>query len=153
MLSPAGIFYVYGFWVALPLSVAAARLWGGWAERAVALCYVAAFAATTLVLELHAKPFVSIQLGLVLVDAALIVALAAIAVRSSMAWVIWATSFQIIGTLGHLSKLVRPEMSRLAYGLMEGMSGWPTLIALMIGIWKFRRSRRKADAAHSSRNY
>jgi len=149
MLSPAGIAYVYGFWVALPLTCIAAGLWGGWPERAVSLLYAVALVATALVLERYAKPFVSIQVGVLLVDALLVAALVLLAMRSHRGWLIWASSFQLIGTLGHLSKLVRPDMSRLAYGLMEGASGWPTLLALMIGIWGHWRRTRASGAARS----
>lgn len=150
MLSPAGILYVYGFWAALPLTCVAAYRWGGWPERAVSLFYAVALVATALVLEPYAKPFVSIQVGLLIVDALLVASLVLLALRTQRGWLIWASSFQIIGTLGHLSKLVRPDMSRLAYGLMEGASGWPTLLALMIGIWRHHRSSRRTAAARSS---
>lgn len=141
MLSPVGIVYIYGFWAVLPLVVVAAFIWGGAAERLIAVSYAVALVATALVLEPYAKPFLSVPVGLVVVDAVLLAVLVAAAVRYERRWLIWASSFQVIGTLGHLSKLVLPEMSRLAYGLMEGASGWPTLLALMLGILQCRRHR------------
>lgn len=142
MLSPVGILYIYGFWVALPLTCLAAALWGRGPERSVAFFYLVALLATIWVHSEHAKTFVQVDMGIVAVDLALLAGLVLVAHTSGRGWLIWATSFHAIAVLGHLAKLIRPEMSRLAYGLMEGASGWPTLLALMWGIWQCRRTRR-----------
>ncbi|NIJ21119.1 hypothetical protein FHS95_002822 [Sphingomonas naasensis] len=149
MLSPLGLVYVYGFWVALPLTCLAAFLWGGRTERAMSLFFLLALIATNAVLKPHADPFASIALALVAIDCAVLLALVLAATLSGRGWLIWASAFQIVATVGHLSKLLLPDLSRLAYGPMEGASGWPILLALMTGIWRYRR-RRGASVAKDS---
>lgn len=144
------LFYVYTFYALLPLLVLAAMLWGGWPERAVAWLYVAALVGTELLKSRAAASFMSLEAGVLIVDGALLAALAFVAVRSGRWWVIWATAFQFIGTLGHLGKLVNPGMSPTAYGLMESASSYPALIALAIGIRAHRRRTIAAAAATSS---
>lgn len=149
MLSPLGILYVYGFWVALPLTCLAAFRWGGRIECAMSLLFLLALVATTAVLESYADPFASIPVALVAVDCAVLLALLVAAMRSRRGWLIWASAFHIIATIGHLSKVMLPDLSRLAYGLMEGASGWPILLALMTGIWRYRRRGRATVATKS----
>lgn len=146
MLSPIGLAYVHGFWLALPLGVAAAWRWGSAAARTAGLALALAFLASFGVLHAEVRPFAVVAPGLVIIDLGLVVMLAALAMRSREHWLICATSFQTIATLGHLSKTVLPGMSQLAYGLMEGASGWPTLIALLIGTWRYRRQPRTTAA-------
>jgi hypothetical protein len=139
MLSPLGVVYVYGFWVALPLTCLAAFRWGGRTERAISLLFLTALLGTSVVLNSYAEPFATIPIALVAIDCAVLAGLSAAAILSRRGWLIWATAFQIIATIGHLSRLMLPDLSRLAYGLMEGASGWPALLALMIGICRYRR--------------
>lgn len=149
MLSPVGVVYVYGFWVALPLTCLAAFRWGGRPERAVSLLFLAALLGTSVVLKFYAEPFAAIPAALVAIDGAVLAGLVVAAMSSRRGWLIWATVFQIIATIGHLSRLMVPDLSRLAYGLMEGASGWPALLALMIGICQCRR-RDHGRAAKAS---
>jgi hypothetical protein len=145
------LIYVYSFYVLLPLLVLAAMLWGGTTERTVAWLYVAALMGTKLLKSSGATDFISLEAGILLVDGALLVALGWLATRSGGWWLICATAFQTIATLGHLGKLVNPDMSRTAYGLMESASSYPTLITLAIGIYQYRRRTTGAGAGTSSR--
>lgn len=149
MLSPLGIVYIYGFWLALPLTAAAAFRWADWPERAIGLAYLVALIATVTVIPKYAAGFFSLEAIVLFIDVALVLTMLVIAAITHRGWLIWATAFQIIGTLGHLSKMVVPGMSRTAYAIMEGASGWPTLLALMIGIW-LHRSRAAPTRSASS---
>ncbi|MDT8760522.1 hypothetical protein MZO42_17615 [Sphingomonas psychrotolerans] len=149
MLSPLGVLYVYGFWIALPLTCLAAFLWGGRIERVMSLVFLLALVATTAVLRSYADPFSSTRIALATVDCVVLLALLVAATKSSRGWLIWASAFQVIATTAHLSRLMVPDLSRLAYGLMEGASGWPVLLALMTGIWRHHHRSRANDASAS----
>lgn len=149
MLSPLGIAYIFGFWLALPLTCAAAFRWGGAPERIVGILFIAALLATKAMKSHFLGGFVSLEAGVLAVDGILLGSLVALSIRFQRGWLIWATSFHLVATLGHLSKLVNPELSSLAYGLMEGASGWPTLLALMVGIGQNHKLRIKRSAAQS----
>lgn len=139
-MSPLGLLYVYGFLLLFPLTCLAAFRWGEWPERSVALAYLLALAGTEVAAP-RGSDFVSFEAGVLVIDFMLLAALVVIAVRSDRTWVIWSAGIHAIATLGHLSKLVSPNLSNLAYGLMEGASAWPALIALMIGTWQAARRR------------
>jgi hypothetical protein len=147
------LIYVYSFYVLLPLMVLAAMLWGGATERTVAWLYVAALLGTKLLRSSMATSFISLEAGVLVVDGALLIALGWLAIMSGRWWLICATAFQLIATLGHLGKLVNPDMSRTAYGLMESASSYPTLITLAIGIYQYRRRTTAAAAGTSSATY
>lgn len=142
--------YVYSFILLIVLTTAAATFWGGWTERLVAWLFVAAFASTRL---LKSSAYGSLETGILIVDGTLLVVLAAITIRTGKGWLIWATAFQLIATLGHLGKLLNPELSRMGYSLMETASSHPTQIALAIGIYLHRRRMTGGGAGTSSATY
>lgn len=146
MLSPAGVIYIFGFWLLLPLACVAAFRWGGWTERIAGMLFVTALILTKAMKQDFLGGFVSLEAGVLLVDGALLCALVVVSSLSGRGWVIWATSFHLVATLGHLSRTLDPTMSSLAYGLMEGASGWPTLLALMVGIRQHHVRRTRLDA-------
>ncbi len=143
-------FYVMTFYLALPLLVLAASRWGGWPEKSVAILFVAAALATMLVRSGAATKYHSVELGVFAVDLALLAGLAAVAVRANRWWTIWAAAFQAITVTGHLAKMATPGLSRMAYALMLGVSAYPALIALALGIWNHHRATIRAAGAISS---
>lgn len=149
MLSPVGVIYVFGFWLALPAACAAAFRWGGKPEQVASFLFIAALFATKAMKGQFLGGYASLEAGVLMVDGALLFALVVISILSGRGWLIWATSFHLVATLGHLSKIINPDMSQLAYGLMEGASGWPTLLALAAGIRQHHSRRIRYGVAQS----
>ena len=146
-MTPLGFAYVYGFWVTLLALCAIAAVRGQWLERAVAFAYLGASLATTASVGTSVYP---VEYGVLAVDVALAAFLAAAALRSGRWWLICATSFQILATLAHLSRVVHADMSNLAYALMEGASSWPALICLAIGLAEKRGPAHRSGIDASS---
>ncbi|WP_431469268.1 hypothetical protein [Sphingosinithalassobacter sp. LHW66-3] len=128
----------------------AAFLWGERPEREAALLFLAGAALSELSKTDAASRFLMVEHGVLLFDLGFTAALGTLAILHKRWWLIWATAFHVLATLGHLGKLVEPEMSRMAYGLMQSASSYPVLIAFGIGIWAAQRRRKSArKAAHS----
>jgi len=147
--SLADFLYLGLFWFTLPVLLIAAGLWGGKSERLVAGCYVAALAASKLLKSAPQHDFFKVEAGLVVADAALLAALIAVAARYGRSWVILVAAFQLLSTLAHFARLIRADLTPLAYSLMESASSYPALILLAVGIVSHHRSAR-GDAAGSS---
>lgn len=145
----ADFLYLGLFWMALPALLIAAGIWGGQSERLVAALYVMALIASKLVKSAPNRDFISFETGLLIVDAALLAGLIAVAARYGRSWVNVVASFQVLSTLAHFARLIRADLTPLAYSLMESGSSYPALILLGMGILSHRRSV-KAGAAASS---
>jgi len=144
--SLADFLYLGLFWLTLPALLIAAGLWGGRSERLVAGFYVAALAASKLLKSAPQDDFFDVEVGLVVADAALLVALVAVAARYGRSWVILVAAFQLLSTLAHFARLIRSDLTPLAYSLMESASSYPALMLLGVGIVGHHRSA-KAGAA------
>ena len=127
------------------LLVALLAWWRGeWPERTAAALYVAAWIGTQLLKPDLLHRYHYVEIGVLTVDATLLVALTFLAIRSGRGWLIWATAFQLLSTSAHLGRALNPAFSALAYSILEGAWGYPMLIALALGtLWNPRRSRRK----------
>lgn len=145
----ADFLYLGLFWIALPAVLFAAWVWGGRSERIVAALYVAALTASKLLKSEPAHDFFNVEAGLVVTDTALLAALIAVAARYGRTWVILTAAFQLLSTLAHFARLIRADLTPLAYSLMESASSYPALILLAVGTIAHRRSV-KGDAVGPS---
>ena len=145
-----GFVYANVFNLLLFLTAVAAVIWGGWVERVVSALFVTALVASLAVLRFSSVKYLGFETGLFIVDGTLLIALLLVTLRAGQGWLICATSFQAIAVLGHLAKLVNPHYSRMAYWLMANASIYPTVIALAVGIWQYRRRKIAAAAGTSS---
>jgi len=101
-----------------------------------------------LALMLLASPLVStiefkgVEVGLAATDIILLIGLTWCSMRAPRWWLIGMTSLQLLMTLGHASKLLFPEMSRLSYAIVTGGGAYFQVILLSIGTLLAIRSRR-----------
>jgi hypothetical protein len=135
--------YFIGFWVLLPISVAAALKWGARPERQVAWMMTAGAIFSMIAMPSGTTRYQHIEWIVLAIDAAMFLGFTRVAIRSQRAWVIWAAGFQGVAVIGHIGKLMVPETTRMAYAIMEQASSYPTVIALLIGTWQYQR-RAKA---------
>jgi hypothetical protein len=133
------LLYVNGFRVLFLLTIIAAMVWGGRTERGVAVLFVAVWAASQALRAMADTRYLGFETGQLIIDMIMLIGLLIVTLRSGHWWLICATSFQAVGVLGHLAKLVNPVMSRMAYALMANISIYPAVIALAVGIWQHRR--------------
>jgi|GEM_PF-164535 len=128
-------------------------LWlGGAPERVGAAIYVIAVLLTHVAASAVARPFSSMEVGILIVDATMLIALLALALTAARLWPIWATALHVIATGGHAVKLVDSTVIPWAYAFVLAFWSYPMLLLLVLGTWNHQRrvARFGADRSWSS---
>ena len=114
---------------------------GGKPERLAALLLLAAL---ILSLSLGAvENFANLQVWYAIVDGVLTLALLALAMAANRLWLIPLTACQLATVLGHLTKILAPDLVPLGYAFLMGFWAWPVTALLAFGTW-CHRQRMKA---------
>jgi len=134
---------MFGPFVFIPLLLAVciyAWVRGGADERVVAVTCLLGTAATLLVISPLRERYAGVELGLMLVDLAVLACFVMVALRSKRFWPLWAAGLQLTTMLGHLLKSVDPEVVPRAYG--AALQSWSYPILLILAFGTFRAHRR-----------
>ena len=136
------------FWAILFLTCGYA-LWRGRSdERIVAsVCLMATIATRFAISPLQIR-YASVESGLMLIDALVLLAFIWIALTSQRFWPLWVAGLQLTNSISHLMKLADIQLMPRAYGAAAAMWSYPILLVLAIGTWRSRR--RGADDQHFS---
>jgi len=129
-----------------------ALLKGGSPERVGALVLAAA-SIFSFAIVAHPRNLYTVEPGLFLVDAAMLIAFAVLALRVDRFWPIWISAFAGLGLLGHLGRWsLGPELDRRAYIISIVVWSYPMLAAIAIGTFNHHRRMRgtSADPARSN---
>ncbi len=113
-------------------------------ERIAASVCVLATLATRLVISPVAVRYSSLEVGLLVIDAAVLAAFVAIALRSHRFWPLWAAGLQLTNSLSHLMKAVDADLLPRAYAAAAVFWSYPILLVILIGTWRTHRRRLKA---------
>lgn len=143
------ILYVWMFWPALVITVGMAAKWGGPAERWAGAAYLGAAITETLIRAPMSHAYRTIDVGVAGVDLCLLIALIACLVRYERRWLYAASALQFVVVTAHIAKLTVPTISRLAYAIMTGSGGYPSLVLLAVGTATFALRRRSSGRSHS----
>lgn len=137
------------FAVLFALTVLYALLRGGTPERLAALAYLLAYLAGVALTANRSDAFQSVELGILMTDAALAAALVIIATRANRYWTIWAASLQTVALTGHLAKFVVPEILAPAYAVTLIVWSYAAIPVLAIATLRHqqRMSARGQDLA------
>lgn len=127
----------------LVLTTAYAGLFGGRAGIAGAAIFWAGSLLTVAVTETH---WASTEYGVMLVDLSCLLALVLLAFASNRCWPIWATGFQAVAVMTHITTLIAPGFWPRAYYFLVGAWALPVLLAMAFGTYldhnaDLRRSR------------
>jgi len=112
---------------------------GGAPERIVGGLMLIAFAASMLLQSQFPVRFHGVELGIFIVDCALLAALLAVALRAERFWPIWMTGLQAVAVAAHLAKMVNPMVIPWAYAAMLAFWSYPMMALLVAGTWRHRR--------------
>jgi hypothetical protein len=130
--------------MAVATSCGVAIRWGGLDERLASLGFVLA----TLASQIWTKTnYAHTETIVLMIDAALLVGLVILALRSDRFWPMWAAAFQLVGTTVHFASMT--ETGDYAWAYAVGLIFWsyPVLIALGVGTWLEGRHRRSQALA------
>jgi len=131
---PVPVFYGL---LALACLYALAR--GGAPERIGAAIFLVGAILSTAAISSGSARFISVELGVVVVDLVMLAALLALALRAERFWPLWVTALHIIGTAGHAVKAVDPAVMRLGYAFAMAFWSYPMLLILAGATWCHRR--------------
>src|SRR5688572_5796582 len=98
------------FYIILAACCLYAVWWGGGPEKVGAAIFIAASVLSTAALSGPSARFMSVEVGVLAVDIAMLVALFTLALLAERLWPLWVTGLQLVGAAGHAVKLVSPEV-------------------------------------------
>ena len=131
------IFLFYGL---ILLVVAAAFVRGDRDTRAAALACLGASLLTWIVVA-GMRP---VEVGIMLVDLAVLAFFTAIALRSERFWPLWVAGLQLTTVLGHLLRFMRPDLLDVAYAAALRFWSYPILLIIIAAAWRSNRYRPPA---------
>ena len=137
------------FICALAGVTAYALLRGGGPERVVALVLLAGILATWLAASAPPVRFNDIEVGVLIVDGIVFVALLAVAMRAERYWPLWMTALQGVAIAGHGAKAVNPHVIPWAYAVMMAFWGYPIVALLGIATWRHQRREKNFGTERS----
>lgn len=124
------------FWTLLFATFAYA-LWRGRSdERIAATVCVLATIATRFAISPLTQRYTDIEIGLLIVDAAVLVAFVALALRSQRFWPLWIAGLQLTSSLSHLMKVIEIDLLPRAYAAAAVFWSYPILLIIVVGTWR-----------------
>lgn len=94
----------------------------------------------------QARSYASVEIGVFIVDAATLTAFLILALRAERFWPIWVTALQLIGTAGHIVKLVDPDLIPKAYAFAAIFWSYPMVLILALGTWRHQQRLKRFGA-------
>ena len=116
-----------------------AILRGGAPERITGWLLLAATVLTPLAARGLAVRYVQAEVGIFVVDLALLVALVVVALKADRFWPLVLAAMQLDTTAVHILKLVDADLIRITYALMIAMWSYPMQIILAVATLRHRR--------------
>jgi hypothetical protein len=140
------------FWTLL-LFVFGYALWRGRSDErmAASVCMLASIA-TRFAISPLTERYTNVEIGLLLIDGAVLLAFVAIAVRSNRFWPLWIAGLQLTSSLSHLMKVVEVDLLPRAYAAAAVFWSYPILLIIVVGTWRAHQRGRQEQAtvAYSS---
>jgi hypothetical protein len=141
------ILLVILFWLLLAVSCGYALWRGRKYERIAALVFVSATVLSILGHSPIHSRYVGIETADLIVDTAVLIAVAAIALVSDRFWPLWVAGLQTVDSLSHLMKAIDADLVPHVYAAAERFWSYPILVILLVGAWRqHQRSRKERDA-------
>ncbi|MES2046589.1 MAG: hypothetical protein V4475_22180 [Pseudomonadota bacterium] len=116
-----------------------AILRGGAPERITGWLLLAATVLTPLAARGLAVRYVQAEVGIFVVDLALLAALVVVALKADRFWPLVLAAMQLDTTAVHILKLVDADLIRITYALMIAMWSYPMQIILAVATLRHRR--------------
>ncbi len=132
------------FWALLLLSCGYALLRGRRYERIAATVFISATVLSILSHRALEIRYLNIDIGEVVVDSAVLIAVIAIALASDRFWPLWVAGLQLVDSMAHILKATTGDLPPWAYAIAERFWSYPILLILAIATWRgLRRDRRE----------
>jgi hypothetical protein len=119
-------------------------LWrGGGPERVVALLFVAASIASDNAYAIGNDKYLNVELGVLVIDLALLASLALVMLRANRFWPIAMVSLHGLGVVAHWVRAQEPGMIPPTYNALLSLWSYPMLLILVVATIRHRWRRRR----------
>jgi hypothetical protein len=136
------------YWTLLPLLAVAAWVWGGRIERWASGIVLTGSLLTLAVRRSWPVRYQQVEIGLMLVDLAVLAVLAWLLLKDDRWWLRILIVVHTLASLAALAKAIDPRFQAGGYAVMTSSASWPILLCLTIGILQHHR---RATALRTSR--
>lgn len=116
---------------------------GGAPERLTALAFLLAAAGTLLLHLPRTTEFDDLEVGVLLVDAALLAFLVGLSVRANRYWPLWVTAIHISTLAVHLAKALNPALVWPVYATAASVASIPMILILWIGTMRHQQRLKR----------
>lgn len=137
----------YIFWAILFLTCGYALWRGRTDERIAATVCLAATIGTRFVIAPLTQRYTGLEINLLMIDAMVLAAFVAIALRSHRFWPLWVAGLQLTNSMSHLMKAIDVDLLPRAYFAAAVFWSYPILLILALGTWRGQRryARERAE--------
>lgn len=126
----------------LLLSSGYSMWWGGAPERRVGAAMLAAYVATLFSHSEFAVRFTQVEVGVLIIDLALMLVLALVALKADRGWPFLLAGLHLTTLGAHATRVLYPSMIEVTYAVMLTMWSYPMVVALSIGTWRHQKRLR-----------
>ena len=131
------------FWAILLLIWVYAYWRGRRDERFAASVCLLASVITHFVISPIAVRYKGVETGLLLIDAAVLIAFIAIALRSERFWPLWVAGLQLTTSMSHFLKAFDFTLMPRAYAAAAVFWSYPILFIIAFGTWRHQRREHR----------
>ena len=126
---------------------------GGQPERRAVMIFIVGFAMSVIAASPADYRFTHPEIGILIVDLAMLSAFVMLALNAERYWTIWICSMQTIQVLSHIPKMLIPELLPQAYFVIAAIWAYPMLIVLAIGTYRHQQRLQRYGVDRSWSNF
>ena len=138
------------FWTILLVTCGYALWRGRKYERIAAIVFLTATIASVYSHMTLQVRYQTVDIGEVIVDSGVLVAVIGIALASDRFWPLWVAGLQLTTLVAHLLKAVQLELVPHAYGAAARFWVYPIFLIIVIGTWRTHRRARLEEQARAA---
>jgi hypothetical protein len=122
---------------------------GGQPEKRAVMIFIVGITLTILAPSASLQRFTHPEVGILIVDLAMLLAFGMLALHAERYWTIWICSMQVIQVLSHIPLMLIPDLLPRAYYLIAAIWAYPMLIVLTAGTYRHQQRLRQFGADRS----
>jgi hypothetical protein len=122
---------------------------GGQPEKRAVMILIVGITLTILAPSASLQRFTHPEVGILIVDLAMLFAFGMLALHAERYWTLWICSMQVIQVLSHIPLMLIPELLPRAYYLIAAIWAYPMLIVLTAGTYRHQQRLRQFGADRS----
>lgn len=119
---------------------------GGAPERVGAGIFAVGCILTVVVASVPLIRFRAVEAGMLMVDIATFIAFVALALKANRFWPIWVSALLGVGVVGHLAKLLSPQVIPWAYQVALTIWSYPILLLVCFGTRAHQQRLKRTGA-------